>query len=130
MDPTFTNRTLAVMLIIMVFSFLISITVTSLIFQRPLWPPPVTSVVPAAAVIMVMMVFMIYGARFRDERAIAISDKSARNGFMFFIFITPSLIVLSSLRPDLFPSTAFTLAVVAVSVLIVACLSVLYYYRK
>jgi len=79
---------------------------------------------------MVMMVFMIYGARFRDERAIAISDRSARNGFMFFIFITPSLIVLSSLRPDLFPSTAFTLAVVAVSVLIVACLSVLYYYRK
>ena len=130
MDSRLTNRTLAIMLVIMVFAFLASIVLASVLFQTPPWPPPVTSVVPAAIVVIVMILFIIYGARFRDERAMAISDKSTRNGFIFFIITIPSLVILSSLAPDLFSDMAVTLAVMWIGVAIVACISALYYYRK
>ena len=130
MDSAYTNRALAAMMVVMAASFLITIFLIMLIFQMPFWPPSVESVVSAAVTIIVMMAFIIYRARFRDERTVAISDRSARNGFMFFIFIAPSLIVLSSSRPDLFPDVAVTLFGVVASVIIVACLSALYYYRK
>jgi uncharacterized membrane protein len=129
-DPTFTNRTLAIMAVVLLFSFSASIILTSFIFQKSLWPPPVELVVGPATVVTVMMGFMVYHARLRDERAIAVSDKAARNGFMFFIFITAPLVVLSSLRPDLFPDLAITLVVMWISVVVVACLSAVYYYRK
>ena len=73
--------------------------------------------------------FVIYSEKIRDERSIYISDKAARNGFAFVLYVIPAVIIGLSATTI---STDVSLALVLIwfGAVAVASISAFYYYRK
>jgi amino acid transporter len=124
----FSNRTLVVMLVVMVISWIITLAIYGLLFHESLESLIVTSMV-GAIFIIVMMGFTVYRYRFRDERTIRILEKSGRNGFFFMIYLLPFVIILYSLMENPF-DVVFTLVIFWISSIVVVAISAIYYYRE
>ena len=82
----FSNRTLIVMLVLMVISWVITLTIFSFVWHLTLNSLIVTAL-SGVIFISIIMGFTIYRYRFRDERTIHILEKSGRNGFFFMIYL-------------------------------------------
>ena len=129
MDNEISNRSLVVLLITLAFSWIIGNIIMSYLSPSssvPLSPP---SIFAGIVFIAVLMGFIIYGQRFRDERSIQISDKSARNGFAFILYGIPILIVTLSVTGSS-PEVLLTLTFVWIAAILLAGLSAFYYYWR
>jgi len=122
------NRTLIVMLVCMVISWVITLTIFSFVWHASLESLIVTSLAGVVCV-SVMMGFTIYRQRFRDERTIHILEKSGRNGFFFIIYLLPFAIMFYSLT-DAFHDIALALVIFWFCTVAVAAISAVYYYRE
>ncbi|MGY5854762.1 MAG: DUF2178 domain-containing protein [Candidatus Thorarchaeota archaeon] len=129
MDNEISNRFLVVVLIILSFSMIIGNIIMSYLSPSssvPLSPP---SIFAGIVWISVLMGFIIYGQRFRDERSIQISDKSARNGFAFVLYGVPIFIVALSVTGSSL-EVLLSLTFVWIGAIILAGLSAFYYYWR
>ena len=129
MTEEVSNRSLIIMLFVFTVSWILTMGIVSLLF--PSWAVAISPVLILEGVVFVCasMGVIIYRARIRDERAIQISDKSARNGFGFVLYAIPALIVFLSLTGAV-PETIFILLYIWFGTVIIAGLSALYYYWK
>ena len=123
------NRIIAVFLLIIPISCLLSLVVMSAILPSMEWPPSLPSIVASLVGPIVIVGFMIYGANFRDERSVHISDKASRNGFMFVLYVTPILLVILSVT-GASVETMLALLTMCLGMIAVACISAAYYYHK
>ncbi len=103
--------------------------IVSFLFPTSAIPFSVPSFGAEVVFISVLIGFTLYSQRFRDERSIQISDKSARNGFAFVLCIIPiALIGLSATSTSL--DTLFALAIIWIGAVVFAGISAFYYYHK
>jgi hypothetical protein len=116
------------MLIVMVISWVITLTISSFIWHATLESIIVTSL-SGVVFISIMMGFTIYKQRFRDERTIHILEKSGRNGFFFMIYLLPFAIIFYSLI-EASHDVALALVIFWFCSVAVAAISAIYYYRK
>ena len=129
MTEEVSNRSLIIMLFVFTVSWILTMGILSLLFpSSPVVLSPVL-IVEGAVFVSVSMGVIIYRGRIRDERAIQISEKSARNGFGFVLYGIPVLIVFLSLTGAV-PETIFILLYIWFGTVIIAGLSALYYYWK
>ena len=129
MTEEISNRSLIIMLFVFTVSWILTMGIVSLLFpSSPVVLSPVL-IVEGAVFVSVSMGVIIYRGRIRDERAIQISDKSARNGFGFVLYAIPVLIVFLSVTGAV-PETLFILLYIWFGTVIIAGLSALYYYWK
>ena len=129
MTEEVSNRSLIIMLFVFAVSWILTMGIVSLLFpSSPVVLSPVL-IVEGAVFVSVSMGVIIYRGRIRDERAIQISDKSARNGFGFVLYAIPVLIVFLSVTGAV-PETLFILLYIWFGTVIIAGLSALYYYWK
>ncbi|NHI83143.1 MAG: DUF2178 domain-containing protein [Candidatus Thorarchaeota archaeon] len=128
-EEKLSNKSFFVMLICLAFGWGAGQLVTSLIFPNADWPTLVSSAFGGIVFIAVMMGFMIYSQRLRDERTIYISDKAARNGFAFVLFLVPAAIVGLS-ATDISTDVSLALVLLWFGAVAVASISAFYYYRK
>ena len=124
----FSNRTLIVMLIVMIISWAITLTISSFVWHASMDSLIVTSLA-GVVFISVMMGFTIYKQRFRDERTIHILEKSGRNGFFFMIYLLPFLIIFYSLI-EASQNVAVALVIFWFCSVAVATISAVYYYLR
>ena len=124
----FSNRTLMIMLVMMIISWALTLTISSLVWHASLESLIVTSIA-GVIFVSVMMGFTIYKQRFRDERTIHILEKSGRNGFFFMIYLLPFAIIYYSLI-DASHDVAIALVIFWLCSVAVAAISAMYYYRK
>ena len=129
MTEEVSNRSLIIMLFVFTVSWILTMGIVSLLF--PSWAVAISPVLILEGVVFVCasMGVIIYRARIRDERAIQISDKSARNGFGFVLYVIPVLIVFLSVTGAV-PDTIFILLYVWFGTVVIAGLSAFYYYWK
>ena len=129
MTEEISNRSLIIMLFVFTVSWILTMGIVSLLF--PSWAVAISPVLILEGVVFVCasMGVIIYRARIRDERAIQISDKSARNGFGFVLYVIPVLIVFLSVTGAV-PDTIFILLYVWFGTVVIAGLSAFYYYWK
>jgi uncharacterized membrane protein len=123
------NRDLIVMLVILVISWLLSQVVTTFIFPDSWLPMSPVSILTGITWVSVLLGFIFYSQRIRDERAIQISDKSTRNGFAFMFFIVPVAIIGLS-ATEVSTDVSLALLLVWIGAVSIAGISALYYYRK
>ena len=129
MTEEISNRSLIIMLFVFAVSWILTMGIVSLLFpSSPVVLSPVL-IIEGVVFVSVSMGVIIYRARIRDERAIQISDKSARNGFGFVLYAIPVLIVFLSVTGAV-PETLFILLYIWFGTVIIAGLSALYYYWK
>ena len=129
MTEEISNRSLIIMLFVFTVSWILTMGIVSLLFpSSPVVLSPVL-IVEGAVFVSVSMGVIIYRGRIRDERAIQISEKSARNGFGFVLYAIPVLIVFLSVTGAV-PETLFILLYIWFGTVIIAGLSALYYYWK
>ena len=93
----FSNKTLLVMLAIMLISWVITLTIFSFMWHTSVETMIVTSLT-GVIIVSVIMGFTIYRQRFRDERTMHILEKSGRNGFFFMIYFLPFAVIFYSLK--------------------------------
>ena len=129
MTEEVSNRSLIIVLFVFTVSWILTMGIVSLLF--PSWAVAISPVLILEGVVFVCasMGVIIYRARIRDERAIQISDKSARNGFGFVLYVIPVLIVFLSVTGAV-PDTIFILLYVWFGTVVIAGLSAFYYYWK
>ena len=129
MTEEVSNRSLTIMLFVFAVSWILTMGIVSLLF--PSWAVAISPVLILEGVVFVCasMCVIIYRTKIRDERAIQISDKSARNGFGFILYVIPVLIVFLSVTGAA-TDTIFILLYVWFGTVIIAGLSALYYYWK
>jgi hypothetical protein len=123
------NRTFILLLVIMVFSWFLANVIASIIFPEssvPLSPP---SLLSGTIWIPVLLGFMFYSQRLRDERTIQISDKSARNGFAFIFCVVPAAVIALS-ATEISADVSLALVLVWIGAVSIAGISALYYYQK
>lgn len=123
------NRGFIVMLVILVISWFLGQVVTTFIFPGSWLPMSLVSILTGITWISVLLGFMFYSQRLRDERAIHISDKSTRNGFAFMFFIVPAAIIGLS-ATEVSTDVSLALLLVWIGAVSIASISALYYYRK
>lgn len=129
MSLKLSNKTLVVMVVCLIFGWLIAQIITSLLFPTSTFPFSIPSFGGEVVFISILIGFALYNQRYRDERSIQISDKSARNGFAFVLFVTPAaLIGLSATDASFY--ALLTLAVIWIGAVVFAGISALYYYRR
>ena len=124
----FSNKTLLVMLAIMLISWVITLTIFSFMWHTSVETMIVTSLT-GVIIVSVIMGFTIYRQRFRDERTMHILEKSGRNGFFFIIYFLPFAVIFYSLKEPSY-DIALALVIFWVSSVAVAAISAVYYYRK
>jgi hypothetical protein len=124
----FSNRTLMVMLVMLVISWALTLTISSFVWHASLESLIATSLAEVVF-ISVIMGFTIYKQRFRDERTIHILEKSGRNGFFFMIYFLPLVIIFYSLI-EASHDVAMALVIFWFCSIAVAAISAVYYYRK
>jgi uncharacterized membrane protein len=123
------NKTLVIMGVLLVFGWLIAQIITSFLFPTSEIPFSIPSFGAEIIFISGLIGFTVYAQRFRDERSIQISDKSARNGFAFVLFVVPvALIGLSA--TDVSPDALLALAIIWIGAVVFAGLSAFYYYLR
>ena len=92
-------------------------------------PPSPQTIVATLIGPVVLVGFIIYGANLRDERTVQVSDKAARNGFMFILLVVPILLVVLSVT-GFSNETLLTLVFIWIGAVTCASISAFYYYRK
>jgi len=117
------------MLVVLAFSWFLAGLIISFVFPSSWYPFSLVYLSGGIVWISVMMGFMIYRARLRDERAIQVSDKSARNGFAFVLYGIPIAIVGLS-ATNVSPDASLALAVIWIGAVAFAGISAFYYYRR
>lgn len=128
-ESTISNRSLVVMLVVLIVSWFFAHIIVSFIFPSSWYPISPVSLFVGITYISVLMGFIIYRQKLRDERTIQISDKSARNGFAFVLYVIPIAIVGLSLT-DVSPDTLLALAMIWAGAVVFAGISAFYYYRR
>jgi len=128
-ESTTTNRSLVVMLVVLTFSWFFALFVISLIFPSSWYPFSLAYLFAGIVCISVWMGFIIYRVKLRDERAIQVSDKSARNGFAFVLYGIPIAIVGLS-ATNVSSDASLALAVIWVGAVVFAGISAFYYYHR
>ncbi len=123
------NKSFLVMLICLAFAWLLTQFVMSLLFPDADWPTLVSSAFGGIVFIVVMMGFMIYSVRLKDERTMLISDKAARNGFAFVLFAIPAAIIGLS-ATTISTDVSLALLLLWFGAVAIAAGSAFYYYRK
>ncbi|MFW9967878.1 MAG: hypothetical protein ACFFEA_12065 [Candidatus Thorarchaeota archaeon] len=123
------NRAFVLILVILSLSWFLGQVFTSFIFPGSWVPLSLPSILTGITWISVLLGFMIYSQRLRDERTIQISDKSARNGFAFILCVVPAAIIVLS-ATDVSTDVSLALLIVWIGSVSLAGLSALYYYRK
>ncbi len=123
------NRSLFILLVILAFSWFLGQFITSLIFPGSWWPLSLPSTLVGVIWITVLLGFMIYSQRLRDERTMQISDKSSRNGFAFILYAIPIAIVGLS-ATEVSTDVSLALLMIWIGAVSFAGISALYYYRK
>ena len=123
------TRDLAILTVVLAVSWILAQIIVSIIFPSSLLPFSPVLMFTGITWISVMMGFMIYRQRLRDERTINVSDKAARNGFAFVLSVIP--IALGGLT-GIGASSDAILAVLLIwfGAVAVAAMSAFYYYRK
>jgi uncharacterized membrane protein len=123
------NRALIVMGLLLVIGWFVAQIVVSFLFPTSTIPFSVPSFGAEVVFISVLIGFTLYSQRFRDERSIQISDKSARNGFAFVLFVVPmALIGLSA--TDVSSDALLALVTIWIGAVVFAGISALYYYYR
>ncbi|MHA1288088.1 MAG: hypothetical protein ACTSPB_11860 [Candidatus Thorarchaeota archaeon] len=123
------TRDLAILTVVLAVSWILAQIVVSIIFPFSWLPFSPVLMFTGITWVSVMMGFMIYRQRLRDERTIHVSDKAARNGFTFVLYVIPIAIVgLTGIGA----SSDAIIAVVLIwfGAVVVAGMSAFYYYRK
>ena len=128
-ESTTTNRSLVLMLVVLTSSWFFGLFVVSLIFPSSWYTFPLVSLLVGIVWISVWMGFMIYRVKLRDERAIQVSDRSARNGFAFVLYGIPIAIVGLS-ATNVSSDASLALAVIWVGAVVFAGISAFYYYHR
>ena len=129
MEDRIPNRSLIVMLGIILFSWFLAQIVLSFIFPASWWFLSLPSFFVQLIFAAVLIGFIVYQQRFRDERSISISDKSTRNGFAFVFYVVPIAIIALS-ATDISTDVSLALVLVWLGAVASAGLSALYYYKK
>ena len=127
--PRLSNRTIVYLLFIPPIACLLVLIVLKIIIPSRPWPPDPLSIVAAIIGPIILVGFMIYGANLRDERTVQVSDKAARNGFMFILYVIPILLVVLSVTGASF-ETLMVLLIVCLGMIAVAGISAFYYYHR
>lgn len=129
MSVRLSNRALIVMGLLLVIGWFVAQIVVSFLFPTSTIPFSVPSFGAEVVFISVLIGFTLYSQRFRDERSIQISDKSARNGFAFVLFVVPmALIGLSA--TDVSSDALLALVTIWIGAVVFAGISALYYYYR
>ena len=129
MEGRISNRSLIVLLVIIVFSWFLVQIVLGFVFPDSSWFLSLPSFFVQLIFAAVLIGFIVYQQRFRDERSISISNKSTRNGFAFVFYVVPiAIIVLSA--TDISTDVSLALVLVWLGAVAFACISALYYYKK
>ena len=123
------KRSIAILAIIMPVSFLLALVIMKIIIPTMPWPPDPPLIGAMLVAPIVMVGFMIYSANLKDERTSLVSDKGARNGFGFVLYVLPLALVVLSLTGASF-ETVIALLLVWVGTVAVASISALYYYHR
>ena len=127
--PEFTNRSLAIILVVYAVSWSIVLTLVWLIFQPPT-DTFVASAIGAIVFISIFMGFAVYRQRFRDERTLTILEKSGRNGFfVLIIYLIPPAIIYYSLN-EATQGVALVLLVLWFLAVAITFFSAVYYYYR
>jgi uncharacterized membrane protein len=128
-EEKISNRSIAIMLVVLSVSWIFAQIIVSIIFPSSWLPLSPVLMFTGITWVSVWMGFMIYRQRLRDERTIHVSDKAARNGFAFVLYVIPIAIVgLTGIGA----SSDAILAIVLIwfGAVAVAGMSAFYYYRK
>ena len=124
----FSNKTLVVMLIMMIVAWVITLSIFSVVQQLSVEDIIAVSI-SGSIFISVMIGFTIYKQRFRDERTMNILDKAGRNGFLIFFYILPLFIVYFSLTGVMMDALLALVGLWITSVIVFAATAI-YYYRR
>ncbi|MFW9909839.1 MAG: hypothetical protein ACFFEF_14830 [Candidatus Thorarchaeota archaeon] len=123
------RRAIAILLLIIPTASFLALIMTSLLLPQAHWPPEPVAIAGAMVGPIALVGFLIYGANLRDERTILVSDKAARNGFMFMVYVIPILLVVLSVT-GFTAEAVLPLLVIWIGTVASACVSAFYYYRK
>ena len=129
MSSKLSNKDLIIIGLLLVIGWFIGQIIVNFLFPTSVVPFSVPSFGAEVVLISVLIGFTLYNQRLRDERSIQISDKSARNGFAFVLFVIPmALIGLSA--TDVSFDALLALAVIWIGAVAFAGISAFYYYHK
>ncbi|NHI88970.1 MAG: hypothetical protein EAX87_05555 [Candidatus Thorarchaeota archaeon] len=129
MSVRLSNKTLVVMGVLIIFGWFMAQVIVSLLFPTSTLPFSIPSIGAEIVFVSVLLGFTLYNQRLRDERSIQISDKSARNGFAFVLFVVPmALIGLSA--TDVSSDALLALVVIWIGAVFFAGISAFYYYYR
>jgi uncharacterized membrane protein len=128
MEERLPNESLIVMLVIILVSWVLAQVVLSVIFANH-WFLSLPSFLVQLVFASVLIGFLVYQQRLRDERSIQISDKSTRNGFAFVFFVIPIAIIALS-ATDISTDVSLALVLVWFGAVVSTGLSALYYYKE
>lgn len=128
-EEKMSNRSILLILVCLAFGWFAAQFITSLLFPASQLPLSLASAFGGIVLIAVMMGFMIYSQRLRDERTVQISDKAARNGFAFILYAIPIAIVGLS-ATEVSTDVSLALLMIWIGAISFASISALYYYRK
>ncbi|MFW9871272.1 MAG: hypothetical protein ACFFEL_16715 [Candidatus Thorarchaeota archaeon] len=123
------NKDLIIIGTLLVVGWFVAQIITSFLFPNSSIPFSVPSFGAEVVFISVLIGFTLYSQRFRDERSIQISDKSARNGFAFVLFVAPAALIGLS-ATDVSFDAILALAIIWIGAVVFAGVSALYYYRR
>ncbi|MFW9974703.1 MAG: hypothetical protein ACFFDQ_05540 [Candidatus Thorarchaeota archaeon] len=129
MSTKLSNKTLIIMGVLLIVGWFIAQIIVSILFPTSAIPFSVPSFGAEVVFISVLIGFTLYSQRFRDERSIQISDKSARNGFAFVLFVIPVALIGFS-ATDISFDALLALAIVWIGAVAFAGISAFYYYHK
>jgi uncharacterized membrane protein len=124
-----TNRSLVVMLVVLASSWFFGLFLVSFILPSSWYTFPLVSLLVGIVWISVWMGFMVYRTILRDERAIQVSDRSARNGFAFVLYGIPIAIVVLP-ATNVSSDTLLALAAIWIGAVVFAGISAFYYYHR
>ena len=128
-EEKISTRDIAILLVVLVVSWILAQIIVSFIFPSSWLPFSPVLMFTGITWISVMMGFMIYRQRLRDERTIHVSDKAARNGFAFVLYVIPiALVGLTSIGAS--SDAIFAVLLIWIGAVAVAAMSAFYYYRK
>jgi len=128
-EERLSNRSFLIILICLAFGWLAAQLITNLLFPYAEWPTRASSAFGGIVFIVVMMGFIIYSEKLKDERTVLISDKAARNGFAFVLFVIPAAIIGLS-ATDISTDVSLALVLMWFGAVAVAAVSAFYYYRR
>lgn len=123
------TRSIAILVIIIPVASLLALILTSVLLSGSLWPPEPPTLVATLIGPTVLVGILIYRSNLRDERTVLISDKAARNGFMFTIYVVPLLLVVLSITGSSI-EVVLPLLVIWIGAVSSACASAYYYYHR